>query len=310
MIATESTPQRFLAERSGYRIVPHANHARLYHIVPSTTALAAFFAAVRDINAQRLEYVPYMRFVVAQRLETALGTSLLDDVRSIVRDRESGGFTIGLEGTTTDADDYVKFATAVSYLLGPSNFDAMSGTFYARFEVKHTDESDSYLRQAYRTMTLHTDGTYVDEQTDWLLMMKFAEQHAVGGETRILHLDDWDALREFSEHALATHVFTYKSPPSKNVGLVMHRPTFFHVDSRPCISYIDQFVYPETIAEGMFLDAMTESMEGAHGTVAVPLPVGDLIVLNNLFWLHGRAAFEVDPQLHRELLRQRGYFSP
>ena len=54
----------------------------------------------------------------------------------------------------------------------------------------------------------------------------------------------------------------------------------------------------------------TSGLEAAAGTVAVPLPVGDLIVLNNTFWLHGRAAFERDPLLHRELLRQRGYFSP
>lgn len=305
-----ASPQRFLGVRSNYRIDSHPVHARLYHIVPDATALASFFSAVRSIDVQRLQYVPYMRFVLAQKLEAALAGRFLDDVRAIVRDRQSGGFTIGVTGCTTDPGDYVKFATAVSYLIGPSNFDGMSGTYYARFQVKHTDESDSYLRQAYRTMTLHTDGTYVDEQTDWLLMMKFAEEHATGGETRVLHLDDWDALRTFSEHPLATHIFTYKSPPSKNVGTIMQRPTFFPIDGRPCIAYIDQFVYPETIAQAAYLDAMTESMEAAAGTVAVPLPVGDLIVLNNTFWLHGRAAFERDSLLHRELLRQRGYFSP
>lgn len=310
MMTPELAPRPFVAERSGYRIVPHEGHARLYHIVPANVALAAFFASVRDIDVQRLTYVPYMRFVIAQRLEAALGSTFLDDVRAIVRDRASGGFTIGVEGSTHDAGDYVKLATGVSYLIGPSNFDAMSGTYYARFDVKHTDASDSYLRQAYRTMTLHTDGTYVDERTDWLLMMKFAEEHAVGGETRVLHLDDWDALHAFSEHPLATHIFTYRSPPSKNVGSIMHRPTFFPIDGRPCIAYIDQFAYPETLAQGAYLDAMTESMEAARGTVAVPLPVGDLILLNNTFWLHGRAAFEPNPLLHRELLRQRGYFSP
>jgi hypothetical protein len=53
----------------------------------------------------------------------------------------------------------------------------------------------SYLRKAYRNMDLHTDGTYVKEVTDWLLMTKIDEQNAEGGETAMLHLDDLGTLR-------------------------------------------------------------------------------------------------------------------
>ncbi|PQO98754.1 hypothetical protein C5614_11885 [Massilia phosphatilytica] len=50
-------------------------------------------------------------------------------------------------------------------------------------------------------------------------------------------------------------------------------------------------------------------MENSSGTAAIPLPVGDLVMLNNLFWLHGRAPFEKNANLHRELMRQRGMFA-
>src|SRR5699024_11487701 len=76
------------------------------------------------------------------------------------------------------SSDLVIFATAITHLIGLPNHDAMSGKYYARFTVKHTDNSDSYLRQAYRLFTLHTDGTFVDEDTDWLLMMKMVEENA------------------------------------------------------------------------------------------------------------------------------------
>ena len=33
-------------------------------------------------------------------------------------------------------------------------------------------------------------------------------------------------------------------------------------------------------------------------------------MLNNHFWLHGRAFFRRDEQLHRELMRLRGGFAP
>ena len=75
----------------------------------------------------------------------------------------------------------------------------MSGKYYARFEVKHVDQSDSYLRKAYTNLDLHTDGTYVKEKTDWLIMTKMEEQNVSGGESVILHLDDWEYLEDLSK---------------------------------------------------------------------------------------------------------------
>ena len=120
----------------------------------------------------------------------------------------------------------------------------MSGTYYARFHVKHTDESDSYLRQAYRLFTMHTDGTFVTEATDWLLMMKFAERNAVGGESRFLHLDDWEGRERFVNHRLGSAPFLYKAPGSKNVSDRVERPVFFQGEFGLSMSFIDQFVQP------------------------------------------------------------------
>ncbi len=74
----------------------------------------------------------------------------------------------------------------------------MSGQYYARFVVKNVDNSDSYLRQPHRVMELHNDGTYVEEITDYVLMMKIDEQNIQGGNSLLLHLDDWEHLDLFS----------------------------------------------------------------------------------------------------------------
>lgn len=301
--------QTFYQSNNGFVVRDNPHHHRLYHIEFDEHLLQTFFAETSDINAQQLEYVPHMRFMLAKKLKALFGPGLQDVLRAILLDRNSGGFTLGVQGVTSCAEDYVKFGTAVSHLIGPGNFDAMSGTYFARFLVKDTDSSDSYLRQAYRLFTLHTDGTFVDEATDWLLMMKFAEQHAVGGESRLLHLDDWEALDRFAAAPLGSHEFTYKAPPSKNVAQVIRRRTFFKQNDKYCVCFIDQFVQPETIEQAEYLHDLSASMETSNATAAVPLPVGDLIMLNNLFWLHGRAPFEKNAGLHRELMRQRGMFS-
>lgn len=292
-----------------FTITPHPQHDRLRQIALSEDALAKFFDRVKSIDVQNLQYVPFMRHILAFELERTLGGAFGSTISAIARDRSSGGFTTGVQGITTDSDDFVKFGTAVAHLLGTSNHDSMSGTYYARFLVKDTDASDSYLRQAYRLFTLHTDGTYVEEETHWLLMMKFDEANASGGESRLMHIDDWQERDNFALDPMGALPFVYKAPGSKNVGAPVERPLFFHSEFGLAMSFIDQFAQPRNIAEARFLHAMSDSMEESAATKEITLPIGELIVANNLFWLHGRAPFKKHPELHRELMRQRGTFS-
>ena len=302
--------QASTSDSSGsYDVRQHPTHPRLKQIDIRPPILTAFFGEVQHIDVQNLQYVPFMRFILADRLDQLIGDGFRRTICDILLDRSHGGFTLGAQETTSNHEDYVKLATAVSHLVGPANYDAMSGSYFARFVVKHTDESDSYLRQAYRTLTLHTDGTFADEPTDWLLMMKMAEQHAEGGESRLLHLDDWDDLAHFYRHPLGTHEFIFQAPPSKNVERAVRRPTFYRESSGLGISYVDQFMRPRTLKEARYLFDLSQSLENSPAIITPRLSVGTLIMLNNHFWMHGRAPFRRNEQLHRELMRQRGAFA-
>lgn len=311
MSIAEKKITSFVTKTDRYEVKVHPQSNRLYHITIEKNALVNFLNKVRQDgqSVERLEYTPLERRIVAAFLLEELGQEFGNVLTGIIHDRETGGFTIGLEGVTKDTDEYVIFSTAISHLLGTPNHDAMSGKYYARFEVKDTDDSDSYLRQAYRLFTMHTDGTFVDEPTDWLIMQKMLEENAIGGESRLLHLDDWNELEKYSNHPLASYKFHYQAPKSKNVDREVNRATFFKLNDKPCICFIDQFVYPESIEQAQYLRGLSESMESDSSVLELALPVGDLVALNNLFWLHGRAAFEKNPDLNRELLRQRGHFN-
>lgn len=295
--------------RPTFDVRAHPTHPRLAHVQINPAALGAFLEQAQSVEVQNLHYVPFMRFHLASLLVQHLGEDFAKTLVDIVKDRARGGFTLGLEGLSCDDADYVRFGTAIGHILGPSNHDAMSGTYYARFTVQHTDASDSYLRQAYRLFTLHTDGTFVSEATDWLLMMKFSEAHAAGGESRFLHLDDWPERAQFLNHSLASLPFQYLAPSSKNVSEQVMRPVFFMGEFGLSISFIDQFVQPANMEQAHYLKTLSESMENTQGTQTVALPPGQLVVLNNYFYLHGRAPFEPHAQLHRELMRLRGTFA-
>ncbi len=262
-----------------------------------------------DITA--LEYKPFTRFTIAKSLDDLSNNRLSKLLNKIIRDRNTGCFIIKPKNLISKFNDtfLVKLSTAISYLIGIPNHDAMAGKYYARFYVKHEDKSDSYLRKAYINMDLHTDGTYVKEKTDWLLMSKIEEKNVEGGETAMLHLDDWEHCEELLNDPVAKENFIWGSPKSKNIDYKVEHP-IFSVDKngRAQISYIDQFPEPKNMKQGVFLQKLSDSLEESTNKIITKLPVGSSIVANNYFWLHGRKAFKEHKELSRELLRIRGSF--
>ena len=262
-----------------------------------------------DITA--LEYKPFTRFTLAKSLDDSTGGKLGKFINSILRDRDTGCFIIGPKNKSKKIDNnfLIKLSTAVTHLLGNPNFDSMAGKYYARFHVKHEDNSDSYLRKAYTNMDLHTDGTYVKEKTDWLLMLKMEEENVQGGETAMLHLDDWEHLDSLTNDKVGKQNFIWGSPKSKNVDYKVEHPVFSEDENgKPQISYIDQFPEPKNMEQGLFLQKLSDSLEGSQKQIVMPLPVGFSVVANNYFWLHGRKPFVENKKLSRELLRIRGSF--
>lgn len=120
--------------------------------------LNVFFASCADIDIQRLSYVAFERYGLADERVKLFGEAFAESLRGILHDRNSGGFTVSVEGVTEVEVNYIKLSTAISHLVGNPIFDAMAGNYFAKFAVKHTDNSDSYFRSAYSDLKLHSDG--------------------------------------------------------------------------------------------------------------------------------------------------------
>tara|TARA_B100001996_G_scaffold291545_1_gene231730 strand:- start:1027 stop:1932 length:906 start_codon:yes stop_codon:yes gene_type:complete len=262
-------------------------------------------------NITSLEYKPFSRFTLAKSLDEIYKNELSKVLNEVLKDRETGTVIIApeIKNKKFDKDFLVKLSTALGHLVGIPNFDSMSEKYYARFYVKHQDSSDSYLRKAYINLDLHTDGTYVKEKTDWLIMTKMEEKNVSGGESVILHLDDWEHFDSLSKNPIGRQNFIWSSPKSKNVGYKVEHPVFSEDENgKITISYIDQFPEPQSMAQGLFLQKLSDSLEESKNKIVLPLPVGSTIFSNNYFWLHGRKPFKEHTGLSRELLRIRGTF--
>ena len=227
-------------------------------------------------------------------------------MNSIIRDRSTGCFVIGPKNISSNINDefLVKLSTAIAHLIGIPNHDSMAGKYYARFVVKHEDRSDSYLRKAYRNMDLHTDGTYVKEVTDWLLMTKIDEQNVEGGETAMLHLDDWEHCDDLYNDPIGRQNFTWGSPKSKNVDYKVEHPVFLlmkMVNLKFLI--LTNFLNLKIWIKVTFCRDLSDALEESKNKTITKLPVGSSIIANNYFWLHGRQPFIENKNLLRELLK-------
>ena len=179
---------------TGIEIQKHDKSNRIIKISLENDIIDKLIFPFNKFDLTALELKPFTRFTLAKSLDDITNNKLSELMNSIIRDRSTGCFIIGPKNITAKINDtfLVKLSTAIAHLIGVPNHDAMAGKYYARFHVKHEDTSDSYLRKAYRNMDLHTDGTYVKDVTDWLIMTKIDEQNVEGGETAMLHLDDWE----------------------------------------------------------------------------------------------------------------------
>jgi protein CsiD len=295
----------------GFEISAHEKSKRIINIHIEDEILEKLIFPFNKFDITALEYKPFTRFTLAKSLDDITSNQLSKLMNKIIRDRETGCFIIGPKNINSKINDnfLVKLSTALSYLIGNPNHDSMAGKYYARFIVKHEDKSDSYLRKAYTNMDLHTDGTYVKEVTDWLLMTKIDEQNVEGGETAMLHLDDWEHFEDLYSDPVGKQNFIWGSPKSKNIDYKVEHPVFSSDENgKPNISYIDQFPEPKNMDQGSFLQRLSDGLEESKNKVITTLPVGSTIVANNYFWLHGRKPFKENKDLSRELLRIRGSF--
>ncbi|WP_440935264.1 glutarate dioxygenase GlaH [Candidatus Pelagibacter sp.] len=295
----------------GFEIYENKQSPRIINIDIGDEILNKLIFPFNKFDITALEYKPFTRFTIAKSLDNLSNNKLSKLINKIIRDRNTGCFIIKPKNLISKIDDsfLVKLSTAVAHLIGNPNHDAMAGKYYARFHVKHEDKSDSYLRKAYKNMDLHTDGTYVKEKTDWLLMSKIEEKNVEGGETAMLHLDDWEHCDELFNDPVGKENFLWGSPKSKNIDYKVEHPVFSSdKDGRAQISYIDQFPEPKNMQQGTFLQKLSDSLEESNQKIITKLPVGSSVVANNYFWLHGRKAFKEHKDLSRELLRIRGSF--
>ena len=115
-------------------------------------------------------------------------------------------------------------------------------------------------------------------------MTKIEEQNVEGGETAMLHLDDWEHCEDLFNDPVGNKDFIWGSPKSKNIEYKVEHPYFQKMKrKRPQISYIDQFPEPKNMDQGIFLQKLSDNLEGSENKVITKLTVGSQLLQITIF---------------------------
>jgi len=282
--------------------------------IPDNT-IDKFLASVDKIDVEELNFIPFKRYICAKHFCDSQENDDLDRIVKTVSDYDTGCAAINSRSNLNSAQ-YIKISTAISHLLSQP-ISEPSGNYYGLTTVQHDDNPALKILDPYQTFALHTDGVFMDNPVDWLMMMKTGEEHAVGGNSRLLHIADFTKFEEFKNEPHGSTIFDFGLEQydkrfeifSRVSNMTKGRSRLLdQVQGQRRVKFVDQFVLPRTIEQADYIDRLQKSMESSAAVTEFPLPIGTMIVLNNNVWLHGRAPFERNPQLRRTLLRQYGCF--
>ena len=100
-------------------------------------------------------------------------------------------------------------------------------------------------------------------------MSKLEEKNVEGGETAMLHLDDWEHCDELFNDPIGKENFIWGSPKSKNIDYKVEHPVFSEDEKgRSQISYIDQFPEPKNMSQGIFLQKLSDCLEESKNKIS------------------------------------------
>jgi hypothetical protein len=83
-------PSTNLSAVARHHARPHEVHPRLRHVSLEPAVIAGFLHRVAHVNIQNLQYVPFMRYMLAEVLEACAGREFSATLNAIVRDRATG----------------------------------------------------------------------------------------------------------------------------------------------------------------------------------------------------------------------------
>ena len=125
----------------GINIQKHDKSNRILKISLENEIIEKLIFPFNKFDITALELKPFTRFTLAKSLDDLTDNKLSELMNSIIRDRSTGCFIIGPKDISSKINEtfLVKLSTAIAYLIGIPNHDAMAGKYYLFLDLNYLD---------------------------------------------------------------------------------------------------------------------------------------------------------------------------
>ena len=150
------------------------------------------------------------------------------------------------------------------------------------------------------------------------MCIRDSKKGCVGGNTELLHLDDWGDREEFLNSKFAerdmilvrgylTRHEALKRWHEEDLTVAMSSP-FYQRDGEYYSRVVSEHMHAIDDEGDVWFKTLIDSLAECKATRNLPLEPGSILILNNTFWFHGRSPIQRNPNLFRRYLRIKGYW--
>jgi hypothetical protein len=253
----------------------------------------------------------------------AFGERLCATIQQDLHRREDGGCIRILPEVSVTRSTAARLVTAMALIGGgrplvePGQHDVARRNLLLH---QTPEEVARAVRSPYRHDPLHTDGQgFQSRFMDYLCVGCIEKVNCSlgSGDSKVLHLDAWSDFADFASSELGrrslVHAYwPYGMRPDVGRGRdylrslpgveLTERPLFYeHPRYGICMQFLCGHIVPRDEEEKRFLADLQLSIERSSARAVFSLEPGEMYLISNQFWLHGRTPIEPHPELRRHL---------
>ncbi len=263
---------------------------------------------------------------LASQFEYSFGSDACAILKETLKDRTCGIAHFNLTENTNNIPMWSLFLVALGKYLGTISIKPHRREGFEAGLI--TDPSNSvgpsHLPSPYNEDLLHNDGNKLNQEfDDYVAILISTKENCIGGQSKLLHLDDWSELSEFVKSPYAELPFNYimrrneigslsrteaLNPASKEMISIMERSLFYKSANGFCSRISPGYMHPADPSMWEYIQKVQTALAETHNCIDISLEVGQFWIVNNNFVLHGRRKILPNKDLYRVVHRVKGFF--
>ncbi|MEZ6096012.1 MAG: carbon starvation induced protein CsiD [Pirellulaceae bacterium] len=200
-------------------------------------------------------------------------------------------------------NELARVVAAIGSLFGNPYYHWNRGSAIFQNNLSGRENETLNMRRIDQPDPLHTDTLNpLGDGENYCVFGCVKREFCLGGESELLHIDDWSDLPKFCNSHLATQKLEMKLGDPEFAALHLTRAVFSGADSEQSICWSPRNYVAANDKQQEWLKELTHSLKYQNRTYSSVLHPGQILAFSNKRWLHGRSPIKRDTNAECRLI--------